>query len=68
MQKEVAAGRVNRPYAQAIVYKALIQACVCGCSVCKPQGVCNYTIVDKLKKNLFDKAVIGTKSVWSSIL
>ncbi|XP_062499169.1 complement C3-like [Corticium candelabrum] len=60
MQKEVAASQVNRPYAQAIVYKALIQACVCGCAVCKPQGVCNYTIIDKLKKKLFDKAVIDT--------
>ncbi|XP_062524017.1 complement C3-like [Corticium candelabrum] len=60
MQKEVRANRVNRPYAQAIVYLALLKACnYSHCGLCKTEGVCNFAVINRLRKELLAKSKIG---------
>jgi hypothetical protein len=61
MQNQVAAGLVNRPYAQAIVYLALIKACnYSECGICRTEGICDMAVIAKLRKDLFSKRIMDS--------
>ncbi|XP_062513982.1 alpha-1-macroglobulin-like [Corticium candelabrum] len=60
MLNEVRANRVQRPYAQAVVYLALLKACnYSDCGICKRERVCDFAVVQKLRRELFKKSKIG---------
>jgi hypothetical protein len=60
MQAQLRAGSVKRPYAQAIVYLALVKACTLReCGICRIQGVCENAIIENLRKDFFGKKVIS---------
>lgn len=63
MLNEVRANRVQRPYAQAVVYLALLKACnYSDCGICKRERVCDFAVVQKLRRELFKKSKIGIGS------
>ena len=67
MQNEVRAKRVNRPYAQAIVYLALVKACnYSECVLCKTRGVCDDALINRLRNRLLAQAKMGITTLQFS--